>query len=131
MLADDDFGTGYSSLAYLKKFPVDELKIDRSFIAGTTSAFSDQEALVHMLVELGRVLGLRTVAEGIETNSELSCLQAAGCAYGQGYLFARPLGPVAIEPFFAAHDTAAPFHAAHDTAAPFHAATGARSAADS
>jgi diguanylate cyclase (GGDEF)-like protein len=131
MLAVDDFGTGYSSLAYLKKFPVDELKIDRSFIAGTTSAFSDQEALVHMLVELGRVLGLRTVAEGIETNSELSCLQAAGCAYGQGYLFARPLDPVAIEPFFASHDMAAPFHAAHDTAAPFHAATGARSAADS
>ena len=103
-LAVDDFGTGYSSLAYLKKFPVDELKIDRSFITGTTTLFSDQEALVHMLVELGRVLGLRTVAEGIETKPELACLQAAGCAYGQGYLFARPLNPTAVEKFFAGHE---------------------------
>jgi EAL domain-containing protein (putative c-di-GMP-specific phosphodiesterase class I) len=106
-LAVDDFGTGYSSLAYLKRFPFDELKIDRSFISGMTSVFSDQEALVHMLVQLGRVLGLTTVAEGVETGSELECLQAAGCDYGQGYLFARPLEALGVERFFVEHNLGA------------------------
>ncbi|MGO9195859.1 MAG: putative bifunctional diguanylate cyclase/phosphodiesterase [Acidimicrobiales bacterium] len=97
-LAVDDFGTGYSSLAYLQRFPVDELKIDRSFVSGTPDS-PDQDALIRTLVQLGRVLGLETVAEGIETRAQLGRLRDAGCDFGQGYLFARPLDPLAIERF--------------------------------
>jgi diguanylate cyclase (GGDEF)-like protein len=89
-IAVDDFGTGYSSLGYLLQFPVDELKIDRSFIAGI-SASAGSDALVHTLVSLGETLGLQTLAEGIEETVQLECLRREGCQLGQGYLFARPL----------------------------------------
>jgi EAL domain-containing protein (putative c-di-GMP-specific phosphodiesterase class I) len=89
-VAIDDFGTGHSSLAYLRQFPVDALKIDRSFITGIAQS-RDSAAMIHILVQLGKTLGLQTVAEGIEDPTELAVLQREQCGYGQGYLFARPL----------------------------------------
>jgi diguanylate cyclase (GGDEF)-like protein/PAS domain S-box-containing protein len=88
-LAIDDFGTGYSSLSYLKRFPVDILKIDRSFVDGIDTEHGDA-TLAEAVVQLGRALQLQTVAEGIETQEQWSTLQDLGCEFGQGYLFARP-----------------------------------------
>jgi diguanylate cyclase (GGDEF)-like protein/PAS domain S-box-containing protein len=96
MLAIDDFGTGYSSLAYLRQFPIDVLKIDRSFVAEMDGSH-DSAALVHTLVELGRTLGLTTLAEGIEDDSQLEILRAERCQSGQGFFFSRPIEPEAIE----------------------------------
>jgi diguanylate cyclase (GGDEF)-like protein len=88
-LALDDFGTGYSSLSYLHRFPVDSLKVDRSFIEllGTTN----EPGLARSIVRLGDELGLRTVAEGIERDEQLAALQQFGCRLGQGFLFAAPM----------------------------------------
>jgi diguanylate cyclase (GGDEF)-like protein/PAS domain S-box-containing protein len=97
-VAIDDFGTGYSSLAYLRQFPVDALKIDRSFIAAMADS-PESGALIHTLVELGRTLGLETLAEGIEDNDQLAKLQAEQCDRGQGFLFSKPIEPEAIETF--------------------------------
>ena len=97
-VAIDDFGTGYSSLAYLRQFPVDALKIDRSFIAAMADS-PESGALIHTLVELGRTLGLETLAEGIEDNDQLLKLQQEQCDRGQGFLFSRPIEPEAIEAF--------------------------------
>jgi diguanylate cyclase (GGDEF)-like protein len=88
-LSIDDFGTGYSSLAYLRELPVDELKIDRAFIARAELTGEDL-ALVRTIVELAQILGLRTVAEGIENVTQLESLRKLGCAYGQGYHLCRP-----------------------------------------
>ncbi len=89
-LAVDDFGTGYSSLSYLQRFPIDVLKIDKSFVDGVASEEGDL-AIARTVVALGRTLGLRTVAEGVETEAQRAALAALGCDLGQGYLFARPL----------------------------------------
>jgi diguanylate cyclase (GGDEF)-like protein len=94
-IAVDDFGTGYSSLAYLRQFPVDALKIDRSFISGI-AASGASKALIHTLVQLGKALGLETLGEGIEEQAQLRHLQDEHCDAGQGFLFARPLEPEAI-----------------------------------
>jgi EAL domain-containing protein (putative c-di-GMP-specific phosphodiesterase class I) len=88
-LSIDDFGTGYSSLAYLRGFPVDELKIDRSFIANLDSDPYDA-TLVAAVIAIGDALGLRVVAEGVETAEELASVRDLRCQYAQGYLFARP-----------------------------------------
>ncbi len=88
-LAIDDFGTGYSSLAYLKDLPVDTLKIDRSFLAGS-DANSPDRAIIRAVVVMGRALGLDVVMEGVETEEQLAFLQEAGCCLAQGYLLARP-----------------------------------------
>ncbi|MFI7543067.1 putative bifunctional diguanylate cyclase/phosphodiesterase [Actinoplanes sp. NPDC049599] len=88
-LSIDDFGTGYSSLAYLRQLPVDELKIDRAFIARTELTDEDL-ALVRTIVELGHILGLRVIAEGIENAAQLDALRRLGCCYGQGYHLCRP-----------------------------------------
>lgn len=88
----DDFGTGYSTFTYLREFDFDELKIDMTFVQGITGSPSDV-ALVETMLTLGQRLGLRVVAEGIETEAQLRKLQGLGCTYGQGYLFARP-GPL-------------------------------------
>jgi diguanylate cyclase (GGDEF)-like protein len=95
-IAVDDFGTGYSSMAYLRQFPVDALKIDRSFISGISES-GQSEALVHTLVALGKTLNLETLGEGIEQPSQLRNLQAEQCDSGQGFLFARPLAPAEVE----------------------------------
>jgi diguanylate cyclase (GGDEF)-like protein len=94
-LAVDDFGTGYSSLAYLKRFPIDVLKIDRAFVNGITHSGHDS-AIVQTVVGLARALGLRTTAEGIEDRSQWALLAELGCDQGQGYLFSRPLRPEGI-----------------------------------
>jgi EAL domain-containing protein (putative c-di-GMP-specific phosphodiesterase class I) len=88
----DDFGTGYSSLAYLRELPVDELKIDRAFIA-RAELTSEDLALVRTIVELAQILGLRVVAEGIENAAQLEALRRLGCGYGQGYHLCRPADP--------------------------------------
>jgi EAL domain-containing protein (putative c-di-GMP-specific phosphodiesterase class I) len=89
-LALDDFGTGFSSLGYLERLPLDVLKIDRSFVFTLTSHES-RGVLVETIVRLADVLGLRTVAEGVETAEQLEALRRLGCRSVQGYLFARPL----------------------------------------
>jgi diguanylate cyclase (GGDEF)-like protein len=94
-LAIDDFGTGYSSLSYLRRFPVDVLKVDRSFVTALGRDPGDA-ALTHAIVKLGQTLQLRVVAEGIETAAQLAELQALECEYGQGYLFAPPLATDAM-----------------------------------
>jgi diguanylate cyclase (GGDEF)-like protein/PAS domain S-box-containing protein len=98
-LAIDDFGTGYSSLAYLQQFPVDILKIDRTFVG--TGADRASTALVHALIELGSALGLKTVAEGIETADQLMRLRHEGCDAGQGFYFSHPLEVADAQRFLA------------------------------
>jgi diguanylate cyclase (GGDEF)-like protein len=98
-IAIDDFGTGYSSLAHLQRFPVDALKIDRSFIAGMREN-KEGETLIHTLVQLGKALAIETFAEGIEEQHELSLLRDENCDSGQGFLFACPLDVAATEKFF-------------------------------
>ncbi|MGA2452660.1 MAG: bifunctional diguanylate cyclase/phosphodiesterase [Solirubrobacteraceae bacterium] len=97
-IAVDDFGTGYSSLAYLRQFPVDSLKIDRTFITGLELS-SEAHALAHTLIQLGKALGLQTLAEGVEQHSQVRTLQREGCDMAQGFLFARPLAPDVVESF--------------------------------
>ncbi len=97
-IAVDDFGTGYSSLAYLRQFPVDSLKIDRTFITGLAIS-SEAHALTHTLIQLGKALGLETLAEGVEHHSQVRELQREGCDLAQGFLFARPLAPDVVERF--------------------------------
>jgi diguanylate cyclase (GGDEF)-like protein len=89
-LALDDFGTGYSSLSYLRRFPVDLLKIDRSFVSGLEPR-NDLQRLVAAIVALGGTLGLESVAEGIEELEELEALRTVGCRFGQGFYFAKPM----------------------------------------
>jgi EAL domain-containing protein (putative c-di-GMP-specific phosphodiesterase class I) len=102
-VAIDDFGTGYSSLGYLRQFPVDILKIAREFVA-TPEAGPDGWAFAHAIIALGRTLGLRIVAEGIETTEQLDQLREMGCELGQGFLFASPVMGREIEILFSSPD---------------------------
>jgi EAL domain-containing protein (putative c-di-GMP-specific phosphodiesterase class I) len=86
----DDFGTGYSSLAYLKRLPIDELKIDKSFVLNMHNDAGD-EKIVRAIVDLSHNLGVKVVAEGIETQEAYDKLTAMGCDYGQGFLIAKPM----------------------------------------
>jgi EAL domain-containing protein (putative c-di-GMP-specific phosphodiesterase class I) len=88
-VALDDFGTGYSSLTYLQRLPIDELKIDRTFVAVLEDEDSDLN-LLQMMIQLGRAFDLKVVAEGIDTDRKLRRIQRLGCHFGQGFLFARP-----------------------------------------
>jgi EAL domain-containing protein (putative c-di-GMP-specific phosphodiesterase class I) len=97
-IAIDDFGTGYSSLGYLRQFPVDALKIDRSFINGMAES-PESTVLIHTMVALAHALGLGTVAEGIEESSQLETLRDQGCQRGQGYLVSRPVEAAAVLEF--------------------------------
>ena len=103
-VAIDDFGTGYSSLAHLRQFPVDALKIDRSFITGLEHN-EEGETLIRTLVQLGKALSIETFAEGIEEHHELSLLQNEDCDSGQGFLFARPLAVADMEKFLLGADS--------------------------
>jgi diguanylate cyclase (GGDEF)-like protein len=100
-IALDDFGTGYSSLGYLSRFPVDTLKIDRSFVSGPASATGGDQ-LVRTILELGRAYGLEVVAEGIEDDEQRRRLLALGCRHGQGYHFGRPADVAGTEAHLAA-----------------------------
>jgi EAL domain-containing protein (putative c-di-GMP-specific phosphodiesterase class I) len=86
----DDFGTGYSSLTYLQKFSIDTIKIDRAFVRDLHEGATDL-ALCKAIIVMAHVLGMKVVAEGVETAEQRDLLLAAGCDYGQGYLFARPM----------------------------------------
>jgi len=96
-LSIDDFGTGYSSLSYLKSFPIDELKIDRSFIMDLPGTTSDL-AIVRTIIDLGHSLGMSVIAEGVETNEQLACMHDLGCDKYQGFLYSKP---VPLEQFVA------------------------------
>ena len=95
-LSIDDFGTGYSCLSYLSRFPIDNLKIDRSFVEHLNSE-AEQLAIVRMIITLAKTLGMDTIAEGVETAEQLTQLKNLGCQFGQGYLFAEPLDVQEIE----------------------------------
>ncbi len=96
----DDFGTGYSSLSYLRSFPFDKIKIDRSFVHDLGSN-AEGQAIVGAILSLGSNLGITITAEGVETDAELACLQAAGCHEGQGYLFSKAQPQAEILKFLA------------------------------
>ncbi len=98
-LSIDDFGTGYSSLSYLKLFPIDNLKIDRSFVFNITSDSIDA-AIAASVILLAHSMNLKVVAEGVETEEQLEVLRRQGCDYVQGFLFSRPLAAEAFVPFF-------------------------------
>ncbi|ADI30461.1 bifunctional diguanylate cyclase/phosphodiesterase [Methylotenera versatilis] len=95
----DDFGTGYSSLTYLKKYDIDYIKIDRSFISNISSG-SEDLTLCETMIEMAHKLGIKVIAEGIETEEQLELLISAGCDYGQGYWFSKPLAPKEFENYF-------------------------------
>jgi EAL domain-containing protein (putative c-di-GMP-specific phosphodiesterase class I) len=101
----DDFGSGYASLTVLQSFPGDTLKIDRSFIVAMHEG-DGHAAIVRGIVALAHNLGMHVVAEGIEDREQLALLRSIGCAYGQGYLFARPAAGAELEPLLRAWDPA-------------------------
>ncbi|MEH6576323.1 MAG: EAL domain-containing protein [Amphritea sp.] len=102
-VALDDFGTGYSSLSYLKRFHIDYLKIDRSFVSNLTSDSNDM-ALCEAIILMAHKLGIKVVAEGVETQEQSDLLTAAGCDYGQGYLYSKPVPVEQFEGLFESLD---------------------------
>jgi EAL domain-containing protein (putative c-di-GMP-specific phosphodiesterase class I) len=95
-----DFGTGYSSLSVLRNFPVDILKIDRAFVSGIGNS-AESAALIRTLIQLGKTLGLSTLAEGIEDGTQYNHLKEQDCEHGQGFLIARPLPSAEVEKLLA------------------------------
>lgn len=105
-VALDDFGTGYSSLGYLTRFPVQKLKIDRSFVSGD-KALRERNAVISAIVSMARALSMKTTAEGIENEAELAWVRGLGCNLAQGYHFARPLKQWEVADFLAAQQPGA------------------------
>jgi EAL domain-containing protein (putative c-di-GMP-specific phosphodiesterase class I) len=97
-IALDDFGTGYSSISYLKKFPTDYIKIDKSFVK-TMTVVSNDKVLCEAIIVMAKKLGIKVVAEGVETQEQYDILKEMGCHYGQGYYIARPMVKTAFESF--------------------------------
>jgi EAL domain-containing protein (putative c-di-GMP-specific phosphodiesterase class I) len=95
-LALDDFGTGYSSLSYLHRFPIDTLKIDRSFVQDLPHVV-ERAAITRAIIMMAQAMGMKTVAEGVETLGQLEFLREVGCDEFQGYLLTRPLEPAAVQ----------------------------------
>jgi diguanylate cyclase (GGDEF)-like protein len=93
----DDFGTGYSSLSHLKRFTIDAVKIDRSFVSGLGSPDSGDDAIVNAIVSMAQALEVSVTAEGVETEEQLSLLRETGCSFAQGYLFSRPKPPEQLD----------------------------------
>jgi EAL domain-containing protein (putative c-di-GMP-specific phosphodiesterase class I) len=98
-LSLDDFGTGYSSMSYLKRFNLDYLKIDQSFVRNLTTQSTDR-TLCEAMILIAHKLDMKVIAEGVETAEQRDLLIQAGCDYGQGYLFSKPLPAEAFEAFF-------------------------------
>jgi len=96
----DDFGTGYSSLSRLRRFPVDVLKIDRSFVANMDRDTEARE-IVRLIIEFAHVVNLKVIAEGVETAAHRDLLKDLGCEYGQGYFFSRPVDQAGVEKLLA------------------------------
>jgi EAL domain-containing protein (putative c-di-GMP-specific phosphodiesterase class I) len=97
-MAIDDFGTGYSSFEYLKKLPIDKLKIDKSFIANVTNNLDDA-SIVQAVVAMAHNMNMEVIAEGVETEEQVKFLLKNRCDYAQGYLFSKPLSVEKIEEF--------------------------------
>jgi EAL domain-containing protein (putative c-di-GMP-specific phosphodiesterase class I) len=97
-IAIDDFGTGYSSLAYLTRFPVGSLKIDRSFVADVFSDNADA-AIVRTIIQMAHQLGFTVIAEGVETDRQAAFLRQFGCEQAQGFLFARPMAAADVSAY--------------------------------
>jgi EAL domain-containing protein (putative c-di-GMP-specific phosphodiesterase class I) len=95
-IALDDFGTGFTSISYLKKFPTDYIKIDRSFVNSMTEVSNDK-ILCEAIIVMAKKLGIQVVAEGIETSEQLNILKNMGCEYGQGYYFSKPVSKSQFE----------------------------------
>ena len=104
-LAIDDFGTGYSSLSYLKRFEVDRLKIDQSFVRDMTNNYDDAE-IAHAIINLGHTLGLEIVSEGVETKEQLELLRQQGCDIIQGYFISKPMPADEVPAFLKKAETA-------------------------
>jgi EAL domain-containing protein (putative c-di-GMP-specific phosphodiesterase class I) len=102
-LALDDFGTGFSCLSYLKRFPIDTLKIDRSFVRDLATD-ADNAGIVNAVINMGKSLKMRVVAEGVETRAQLEFLQEHSCPEGQGYYFAYPMVAEELTQLMARHD---------------------------
>ncbi len=98
-LAIDDFGVGYSSLSHLKRFPIDTLKIDQTFVRDVVTS-SDDAAITRAMIAMGKSLNLRIVAEGVETAEQLAFLSKERCTEFQGFLFGKPLPPGEMKKFF-------------------------------
>lgn len=109
-LAVDDFGTGYSSLSYLQQFPIDQLKIDRSFVSGESAAGRGRE-IVRAIIDMARHLKLNVVAEGVEEHDQLVLLRDQGCDHAQGFFFSRPLSPFEAERLLVTARNPTPFFA--------------------
>jgi EAL domain-containing protein (putative c-di-GMP-specific phosphodiesterase class I) len=109
-VALDDFGTGYSSLSYLQKFEIDFLKIDQSFVRHLIADSTDL-ALCKAIIVMAHALGIKVIAEGVETELQRDLLAAAGCDYAQGYWYARPMSAPDFEAFMATYEALPPARA--------------------